>query len=149
MPIPKRRHSKTRTAKRRTHDALRAATTGLCPQCHEPKASHPVCPHCGYHKQRQVRAVDEEQRRSMFRIAVDAMGGDHAPANVVDGAVAAARHLDVHLALVGPTPTVEAALDSHSDWRSLGIEVVEAPEVIGMADSPAAALRRKPRASIR
>jgi glycerol-3-phosphate acyltransferase PlsX len=85
----------------------------------------------------------------MIRIAVDAMGGDHAPANVVDGAVAAARHLDVHLALVGPTPTVEAALDSHSDWRSLGIEVVEAPEVIGMADSPAAALRRKPRASIR
>jgi len=77
------------------------------------------------------------------------MGGDHAPANIVDGAVAAARHLDVHLALVGPTTTVEGALASHPDWRSLEIEVVEAPEVIGMADSPAASLRRKPRASIR
>lgn len=60
MPNPKRRHSKTRTAKRRTHDALTAVTTGLCPQCHEPKVAHRVCPHCGYYKQRQVRPVDEE-----------------------------------------------------------------------------------------
>ena len=60
MPNPKRRHSKTRTAKRRTHDALTAAATQLCPQCHEPKAPHRVCPHCGYYRQRQVRAVEEE-----------------------------------------------------------------------------------------
>lgn len=85
----------------------------------------------------------------MIRIAVDAMGGDHAPANIVDGAVAAARHLDVQVALVGPAAAVEAALESHPDWRSLGIDVVEAPDVIGMAESPAASLRRKPRASIR
>jgi len=37
----------------------------------------------------------------MIRIAVDAMGGDRAPSAIVDGAVAAARHLDVHLSLVG------------------------------------------------
>jgi large subunit ribosomal protein L32 len=55
MPNPKRRHSKTRTAKRRTHDSLTAATTSGCPQCHEPKAPHRVCPHCGYYRQRQVR----------------------------------------------------------------------------------------------
>jgi len=85
----------------------------------------------------------------MIRIAVDAMGGDHAPGFVVDGAVAAARHLDVQLALVGATATVEAALASHPDWRSLGIEVIEAPDVIGMAESPIASLRRKPRSSIR
>jgi len=60
MPNPKRRHSKTRTAKRRTHDALQAAATSLCPQCHEPKAPHRICPHCGYYRQRQVRAVEEE-----------------------------------------------------------------------------------------
>ena len=54
MPNPKRRHSKTRTAKRRTHDALTAATTGGCPQCHEPKAPHRVCPHCGYYKGKQT-----------------------------------------------------------------------------------------------
>lgn len=85
----------------------------------------------------------------MIRIAIDAMGGDYAPANIVDGAVAAARHLDVRLALVGPTQTIEPALASHADWRSLDIDVVEAPEVIGMSDPPAASLRRKPRSSIR
>ena len=54
MPNPKRRHSKTRTAKRRTHDALKPVPTGTCPQCQEAKAPHQVCPHCGYYKGRQV-----------------------------------------------------------------------------------------------
>ncbi|MBI2188770.1 MAG: phosphate acyltransferase PlsX [Acidobacteria bacterium] len=85
----------------------------------------------------------------MIRIAVDAMGGDHAPAAVVDGAVSAARHLAVRLALVGPADALEQVLTSHADWRALGIELVDAPEVVGMAEAPAAALRRKPRASIR
>jgi glycerol-3-phosphate acyltransferase PlsX len=85
----------------------------------------------------------------MIRIAIDAMGGDHAPAHIVDGAVAAARHLEIQIALIGQTAAIERALESHPDWRSLGIEIVEAPDVIGMADSPVASLRRKPRASIR
>jgi large subunit ribosomal protein L32 len=59
MPNPKRRHSKTRTAKRRTHDALKPVAFGACPQCQESKSPHHVCPHCGYYKGRQVRAVDE------------------------------------------------------------------------------------------
>jgi large subunit ribosomal protein L32 len=59
MPNPKRRHSKTRTAKRRTHDALAPVQTGLCAQCQEPKRSHQVCPNCGYYRGRQVRPVDE------------------------------------------------------------------------------------------
>ena len=37
MPNPKRRHSKTRTAKRRTHDALKPIPVGACPQCREMK----------------------------------------------------------------------------------------------------------------
>ncbi len=49
MPNPKRRHSKTRTAKRRTHDALKPVPVGTCPQCQEAKAPHQVCPHCGYY----------------------------------------------------------------------------------------------------
>ena len=85
----------------------------------------------------------------MIRIAVDAMGGDHAPSAVVDGAVAAARHLEAHIALVGARAALEEALSSHPDWSRLRIEIVEAPDVIAMTDSPAAALRRKPRASIR
>jgi len=64
----------------------------------------------------------------MVRIAVDAMGGDHAPSAIVDGAVAAARHLDAQIALVGAAGPVEAALDSHADWRELAIEIVDAPD---------------------
>jgi large subunit ribosomal protein L32 len=60
MPNPKRRHSKTRTAKRRTHDALKPIAVGACPQCREPKPPHVVCPNCGYYKGRQVRAVKED-----------------------------------------------------------------------------------------
>jgi len=77
------------------------------------------------------------------------MGGDHAPSAVIDGAVTAARHLSVQVALVGPTATLEAGLAAHGDWRALGLEIVEAPDVIGISDPPAASLRRKPGASIR
>ncbi len=85
----------------------------------------------------------------MISIAVDAMGGDHAPSAVVDGAVAAARHLTVKIALVGPRAAVTAALAQHPDWASLDLEIVDASDVIAMTESPAAALRRKPGASIR
>ncbi|RPJ63668.1 MAG: 50S ribosomal protein L32 [Acidobacteria bacterium] len=59
MPNPKRRHSKARGAKRRTHDSLTPPTLANCPQCHEPKLSHQVCPHCGFYRGRQVREVKE------------------------------------------------------------------------------------------
>ena len=85
----------------------------------------------------------------MIRIAVDAMGGDHAPSAVVDGAVAAARHLDVEVALVGSTAAIEPILSQHADAPAPGVEIVEAPDVVGMTESPAVTLRRKPRASIR
>jgi glycerol-3-phosphate acyltransferase PlsX len=84
-----------------------------------------------------------------MKIAVDAMGGDHAPSTVVDGAVSAARHLPVRIALVGAPGALTQALHSYPDRDSLALDIVEAPDVIGMAESPAAALRRKPRASIR
>ena len=85
----------------------------------------------------------------MIRIAVDAMGGDHAPSALVDGAVAAARHLDAQIVLIGAASRLHAALEPHPDWRDLGIHLVDAPDVIGMEEAPAAALRRKPGASIR
>jgi glycerol-3-phosphate acyltransferase PlsX len=85
----------------------------------------------------------------MIRIAVDAMGGDLAPSAIVDGAVAAVRHLDVQIALIGSTARVRAALEPHGDWQALSISIIDAPDVVGMAEAPAAALRRKPGASIR
>jgi len=60
VPNPKRRHSKSRTSKRRTHDALTKTQSTRCPQCQEMKLPHQVCKNCGYYNGRQVRAVKEE-----------------------------------------------------------------------------------------
>ena len=84
-----------------------------------------------------------------MRIAVDAMGGDHAPARPVDGALAAARHLGLGVDLVGRADLIRAELERHPDAATLDVRVVDAPDVIDMAESPARALRRKPGASIR
>jgi glycerol-3-phosphate acyltransferase PlsX len=84
----------------------------------------------------------------MIRIAVDAMGGDHAPSAIVDGALAAARHLDLQIFLVGVPTAIAPALERHTDWRGLQVHVIEAPDVVEMAETAGAA-RRKPRASIR
>ncbi len=77
------------------------------------------------------------------------MGGDYAPQTVIDGALAAARRLRVGLTLVGDRAAIERELARHRDAARLDLDIVEAPEVIGMAESPASALRHKPRASIR
>src|SRR5947207_8037288 len=61
MPLPKRRHSKTRGRKRRTHYKLAAPTRSLCPQCREVKLPHRVGPHCGYYKGRERVAVEGDE----------------------------------------------------------------------------------------
>jgi phosphate acyltransferase len=77
------------------------------------------------------------------------MGGDHAPARIVDGVVAAVRHQAIGVDLVGRSAALHEELRRHPDANTLDIGIVEAPDVIEMAESPALALRRKPRASIR
>lgn len=59
MANPKRRHSKARTSSRRAHDALKSHTLSECPNCHEKKMPHRVCPKCGYYKGREVLDVEE------------------------------------------------------------------------------------------
>jgi large subunit ribosomal protein L32 len=54
MPNPKHRHSKARRDKRRAHDFLTAPSLSECPNCHEPKMPHRVCPHCGHYKGKEV-----------------------------------------------------------------------------------------------
>jgi len=58
MANPKRRHSKSRTSKRRAHDALDPVDTNECPQCHEMRKPHHVCSHCGYYKDKEVMEVE-------------------------------------------------------------------------------------------
>jgi glycerol-3-phosphate acyltransferase PlsX len=85
----------------------------------------------------------------MIQIAVDAMGGDAAPRHIVDGALAAARHLDLGVTLVGPAAALEAELARHPGVDRSRVRVIDADAVVEMAESPAAALRRKPTASVK
>ena len=77
------------------------------------------------------------------------MGGDYAPRHVVDGALAAVRHFDLGVTLVGRSAAIDAELVRHPDVDRARVRIVDATDVIDMADSPAAALRRKPAASIK
>ncbi len=83
----------------------------------------------------------------MTTIALDAMGGDHAPRAEVEGAILAARELGVRVLLVGGEQAVRHELARHKQ-RDLAIEVVNATEVITMTDSPSQAFRRKKESSV-
>src|SRR5215831_8257556 len=83
----------------------------------------------------------------MITIAVDAMGGDHAPRPEVEGSVLAARELGVRVLLVGQANVVKAELARY-DWRGLPLEILPASEVITMNDHPAQAFRRKKDSSV-
>jgi len=83
-----------------------------------------------------------------MKIAVDAMGGDHAPRNIVEGAVDACREFGSSVILVGQEPKIEQELD-RLGASGLGIEVVHAEEVVGMDEPAVNAIRKKKKSSIR
>lgn len=85
---------------------------------------------------------------SEFKIAVDAMGGDKAPAVEIDGAVQAASQFGIPVVLVGQEERIRAQLREH-DTGGLPLEVIHASEVITMEDSAANAARKKKDSSIR
>jgi phosphate acyltransferase len=77
----------------------------------------------------------------MPKIAVDAMGGDYAPAAVVEGALLAAQDLGVEIVLVGRADAIEQELSKHRNAPSL--KIVAASQVVPMHESPSIALRKK------
>ncbi|MGB3545236.1 phosphate acyltransferase PlsX [Rubrivirga sp.] len=83
------------------------------------------------------------------RVAVDAMGGDHAPSVVVEGVLEAVEEAGdrIGVLLVGPEEQVRAELQKHGadDGR---VRVVDAPQVIEMGESPTVALKQKPQSSV-
>ena len=81
-------------------------------------------------------------------VAVDAMGGDHAPSAIVHGAVNAARK-GLPVVLVGPEAAVREELARHRAGSSLPVTVKHASEVVAMDDHPGQAMRRKKDNSIR
>ena len=85
--------------------------------------------------------------RKLVKVAVDAMGGDYAPQEIVKGAIQAAQKDGIELILVGSEDAIQRELEKY-DVSELPIRVVNASEVIRDGESPVAALRQKPDASI-
>jgi glycerol-3-phosphate acyltransferase PlsX len=83
-----------------------------------------------------------------MKIAVDAMGGDYGPAVVVEGAVAAAREFGATVILIGDKAAIEREV-SRLGAEGGAVEVRHASQVVGMAESPSQALRRKRDSSLR
>src|SRR3979490_952438 len=86
----------------------------------------------------------------MVRIALDAMGGDHAPLAPVAGAVRAARAWGYQIQLVGREAEVREALRQQGDLTGIEhlLQIVHAAEVIEMSEHPAAAVRSKRHSSM-
>lgn len=82
------------------------------------------------------------------RVAVDAMGGDYAPDEIVKGAVLAAQKDDVEIFLVGTANILEKELAGYKFANGSSIHVVEASEVIKENESPVDVIRRKPNCSV-
>ena len=84
----------------------------------------------------------------MYRIAVDCMGGDHAPEAIINGAIASLDSTpDTKLFLFGPAATLENLL-SQKTYDKSRVEVIDAPEVISLHEAPVLAIRRKKDSSI-
>ena len=84
-----------------------------------------------------------------MKIVVDAMGGDHAPAAVVEGAVLAAREYNTKIILTGLRERIQAELDKHDPDHTLPIEIVHAEQIVEMHDIPGKALRTKKKSSMK
>ncbi|MFB0958512.1 phosphate acyltransferase PlsX [Proteiniclasticum sp. QWL-01] len=83
-----------------------------------------------------------------MRFAVDGMGGDHAPAEVVKGCVEAVKELGVDITITGPSDRIEAELAKYDVDRSK-ISVLHTTEVVGTDEGPVLAIRRKKDSSLR
>ena len=95
------------------------------------------------------RSEDERQGRGVLPIAVDAMGGDHGPKVVVEGAVMAARLNGIASILVGNREQLDPLLEKYSESDRRLISVHHASQFIQMDESPGLAIRGKPDSSIR
>lgn len=63
VALPKRRHSKTRGRKRRTHWKIKTENLSNCPQCKQPKLPHRVCSVCGFYAGREVIEIKVKEKK--------------------------------------------------------------------------------------
>jgi len=91
--------------------------------------------------------VPKQKASKKIRIALDAMGGDHAPEEIIKGAIAAAGDNNLEVVLVGQESVVQQELNAHN-LAGCGISVVHASEVITMEERPVPAVKEKKDSSI-
>jgi glycerol-3-phosphate acyltransferase PlsX len=82
---------------------------------------------------------------NVLKIAVDAMGGDHAPGEIIRGVLEATKQFNQQVILVGDESLIQKEI---AGYRSELLSVVHAPETISMRESPVAAVRRKKNSSV-
>lgn len=83
----------------------------------------------------------------MLRVAVDAMGGDHAPSEIVKGVISAVKRTDdLQISLVGSAEAIQKSIDMEID--SSRIEIINTEEVIGNNEDPGLAIRSKKKSSM-
>src|SRR5262249_2662089 len=134
-----------RNRRRAANSKLReAAQVILCPKCKEPVLPHRACPACGYYRGREVVAGEKG-----VRIAVDALGGEVAPAGGGQGAALFRRRdAQQEVIIVGQERRIHEAL--REELAAPGhITVHHASEMVEMGEHPGAAIRRKKDSSIR
>jgi glycerol-3-phosphate acyltransferase PlsX len=85
------------------------------------------------------------RRFGLIKIAVDAMGGDHAPHDVVRGAIEAARQSKgrFEIVLVGDEPTVQREISHHFHVDDLPLSIIAAKESVDMDELPSVSLKKK------
>ncbi len=64
MPVPKKRHSNTRTRQRRANWKLKPINLGKCTQCGQPVMPHHACSNCGTYQGRQVIKIEAEETKA-------------------------------------------------------------------------------------
>ena len=85
-----------------------------------------------------------------YRIALDAMGGDHGPGEIVPAAIhSLKKHRDLELLLTGPEDIIRPRLNQLQNGLAVRIQVIHAPEVVTMDEAPSSALRNKKQSSMR
>ena len=94
-------------------------------------------------KKKEAKKPDDKK----IRIALDAMGGDHAPQEIVKGGIAAARDAELEVVLIGQESTLRDEL-TKSGYAGSGVSIVNADEVIEMGDPPVWAIKNKRDSSI-
>jgi len=94
-------------------------------------------------KKKEIKKPDNKK----IRIALDVMGGDYAPQEIIKGGLLASQDSELEVLLVGPEKTVKEGLE-RCGYTGSGVSIINASEVIGMGEAPVLAIKTKKDSSI-